>query len=292
MSLTLDALRQASGKRLVGRPRFVIGTATADSSNTNTLTDNTNLHSHARSGWHKNGYLLRYALNTTDRLRQVLEDNYQQGEVVLTPDYSDPVANGEPYEIWPFGYDPLTVEEAINSSMIRLRLPDELDITPVLNQRQYSLAAYPWLTSPKQIKGLYWLSGSGLGIVPYPVPDISVSQDLGSLTLNLLGDRTFDTTDALRLVVWRSAYSTGSVMPLVAGADTVNLPDDLELIEYVAVLTCLEILRAPYARRFGPRADKDRKAVIDDLQTQIRSFDERFGGARSWQLFRPTTERW
>lgn len=282
MSLTLDALRLQCALQLVGRPRFVRGVATSGSNNS--ISDAINLKSEARSGWHKGGWALRYDLDTSDRVRQILEDNFRQGEIITTPDYSATVANGEHFEVWPFGYDPTTVEEALNRGMIRLRIPDEIAVTPVVSQRQYPLAAYPWLTDPRQIKGLYWLSGASGQQTPYPVPGVTVSSDQGALTLNLVGD-TFDTSDTLRLVAWRSVYSTGSVTPLVAGADTVNLAADLELMEYVALQTCDILLREPYARRFGPRTDPQRKDALSDIAAQLRRFDERFGGPRSWPLY-------
>lgn len=289
MSITLTQIRQESGDLLVGRPRFLIGTATGGSQQY--LEDTLGLKNEARGAWYQDGWLLRSSLDSSDRLRQVLEDDSDNGRANVTPDYTVVPLVGEAYEIWPFGYDPVTVEKAIGRAMTRLRIPEQIDITGVSGQRQYDLSSYSWLTSPEQFLGLYLQDGPSLQQLGYQIPNVGVSQDEGTLTLNLDGP-TFGSGDTLRLLAWRSALSTASSAAFASSSDTVLLPNDPEVIEYAALRTCEGLLERPYARRFGPRTDSQRTAALADIREQLRRFRTRFGQPRSWSLYSADPTTW
>lgn len=241
MSLTLDQIRAAVGA--IADSGFRSGISTSGS--TTTLVDAVGLVRPLGDTRYEGGYVLRTSKTTSDRLRGVSTDTSTTGTLTVSPAYSVTVGT-EAYEVWS-DFDPVgQVEAAVNRAMRRMVFVEEIDLTGVSQQRQYSLASYPWLTRANQFVELLWRYGSTVGAYLWlPVVGARITTDEDALVLDL-GQQVFSSSDTLRLRALRTYASLGT---LTLGADTVTVPADY--LDWFAWETYWELLQTPAALRTG-----------------------------------------
>ena len=175
-------------------------------------------------------------------LRRVLTYNDETGQVTLSRAWTSPVVAS--YELHTL-LSPVDLKRAVNAGLTRCFYLDRQEITAVAAQREYSLAAYTWLTEDKQVCQVLWKQGDTANQRRYPpVLWWKVSSDAGLLTLHV------DPAN----VVSGSAYVLVAIHPydeLSTDAATTACP-----VEWAKAAAMVGVYR--YLSRNDPAQDSER----------------------------------
>ena len=180
MSTTLATLRQEIGFDL-----NECHTGTTSSPTTTTFIDAT-LIDYGGSGDEKieGAWVLVTSGDQAATVRRVSSYDDETGKVTVSRAWTSPGA-GATYELHT-RLSPADLHRCINAGLGRCFYLDRQEITAVENQREYSLAAYTWLTEGKQLAQVLWKSGDTANEYRYlPVRWWQLSEDTGALTLHI-----------------------------------------------------------------------------------------------------------
>lgn len=276
MSITLAQMRRKVGQLWDGRPFYVASTASGGSATS--LEDAPVLKDQFRSDYRRGSWVLRPDKSDSDKERVISIDDHENGILVPSAAWTDAIVSTDPYEL--YSLQPSQIEDAINRGLGRIRIREEIDLSGVSGQVQYSMAAYTWLLTDEQVIGFKVRSGTSGAYYWTTVPNVAFTSDQDALALNLNG-LTFGTDDSLRLVATRSAASLGSVVPLAAGTDTVPLANDDEMLSWIAYEAILDLLDAPISRQMAPDVDSRLDALKANVTKQLTRYRNRFLPRRS-----------
>jgi hypothetical protein len=116
-------------------------------------------------------------------LRRVSTYNDKTGQVTLSRAWTPPTSAS--YELHT-KLSPADLKRCINAGLGRCFYLDRQEITAVDGQREYSLAAYTWLTETKQLAQVLWKQGDTDNEHRYlPLSWWQLSADAGALTLHV-----------------------------------------------------------------------------------------------------------
>ena len=246
MSVSLKALRQAVGKDL-----GACITGTVDSGTTTSITDAELLDAdEAESLFVRNWVKLHIAAGSETR-RVRVTDGYapDTGTLAWGRATSGTPAASEEYEIHTL-MDPDDLDRLINEGLKRCFYIDQEEITVVSGQREYSLAAYTWLTRKKQVVKVLWIQGTTL-LKQRQLPMwFWIEEDAGALTLHV--DPYTAKTNESMLLMGTRAYST-----LASDTATTDCPED-----WARAAAILEVYQ--WLIRNGPAQDVERYRVARD----------------------------
>lgn len=186
-----------------------------------------------------------------------------------------PIAT-EAFEVWGT-FDPSQVLDYANRAAETLNVLEEVDVVGVSGQRQYSLAAYPWLTRPDQVVATLLRTGSTAGAYLYDTfPGAYVSVDEAALTLNLAASMV-GPSDTLRILAVRD-YAL--LAPLATFASATDAP-----LAWLAYETCLLMLREPAGGRYAPDMDNVMQRLELDIERKCIYFRDLYAPKVSRRLF-------
>jgi hypothetical protein len=177
MATSLRAIRQDVGRTL---RECIVGTATAATATT--LTDTANLLDSTESDQRFSG-AWAYVAGATRRIL-----GYTPASGTIAVDAWAAPGVGDEYEIH-LKLRPDELNRLINTALVKLPHHDEQKIAVVANQRQYSLAAYAWLTGPGQVYAVCVEEGAA-GEYTHREIGFEVTDDAGVLTLHVDPCRT------------------------------------------------------------------------------------------------------
>lgn len=180
MSTSLKTLRQEIGFDLAECHTGVLDTPSATTFIDESLID------YGGSGDEKieGAWVLVTSGDQAGTLRRVAAYSDETGQVTLSRAWTNPGA-GTAYELHTL-LSPADLTRRINAALVRCYYLDRQEITAVGGQREYSLAAYDWLTESKQLAQVLWKQGDTANEHRYlPVRWWQLSEDAGALTLNV-----------------------------------------------------------------------------------------------------------
>jgi len=189
MATSLKSLRQGLGLDLAECTVATVTSAGATTITAATLVDNDASSSKYDRAWLK--VTDGDAAGSVRRIRETDEDETVKGFdpangiLQWSRDLSDVPAPGDEFEIHQL-LDPDRMDTLINRALQRCSHLEQEDITVVSGQREYSLAAYTWLTRQQQITQVWWRQGStALKYKYHPLSWWEVFDDAGVLTLHI-----------------------------------------------------------------------------------------------------------
>lgn len=275
MTVTLAALRQRVGELLEDA---YVGTATGGTTST-VVCATFPIRDSVRDTIYRYAAVVRPgAAATGDIYRRVTTDAPSTGTLTVDTNYTNAPVNGDAIEVWRV-YDPSRVVRHAGRVMERLRFLEEVDITGVDNQRQYSLAAYTWLTHPNQVIALLKRNGSVANEYRWSETGWRITNDSGVLTLELTGAEA-TSADTLRLKALRDYAGAAA---FAVQADTTGAA-----LVWLAYEVALDMLTMPAVRR-GTDMDPVSPLAVEEIRGHAlywrRWFRDRL--AESKPLFAP-----
>ena len=184
-----------------------------------------------------------------------------------------PVAGNE-YELHT-RLDPDQIDSLINSTLGKCYYIEREIIDPVAEQREYSLAAYTWLTEQSQVQQVYWRYGDTAAQYQYrPMRWWEISEDAGVLTLHV---KPYD-TDGKYIVEGTRSYAE-----LATDAATTKCPPDW-------VRAGAEMLMCRFLAEKGPAQDAARmKKKEDEARERFIGLSRRFQPRPRVRILHPQT---
>lgn len=211
-----------------------------------------------------------------DRERRITAHDTTGGILTPAPDYFDlPDATDEGYEVWSLD-KPTYAERLINSALGRVRAPLDSPIATLAGQRQYSLAALPWLVRPSQVLGVVARSGPTLATTDTSVAGWRIYQNGSALTLDLR-ESTWQDGDTL---VLRAFKDFEGPINWTAGSTT-HAP--LELVAAEAAYDLMK--RPPQGIDLSPDLLDQRKSRANDLKRSLLSIRDKYRSGIPVPLF-------
>lgn len=275
MTVTLAALRTRVGELLED---ILVDTATGGTSTT-VVCNRFPVRDTTRDAIYRYAALVwSDTVIAADVYRRVSIDAPTIGTLTVDTAYNVAPALGMAFELWRV-YDPSRVVRHANRVMERLRFLEEVDLAGVDNQRQYSLAAYTWLTHPNQVIALLKRNGSVVNEYQWAETGWRITNDSGVLTLELTGAEA-TSADTLRLKALRD-YAGASAFS--AQADTTNAA-----LTWLGFEVAADMLTMPAVRR-GTDMDPVSPQAVEEMRGHAlywrRWFRDRL--AESKPLFAP-----
>lgn len=198
-------------------------TGTADSGcTTTTLVDAELIDSDESESQHEGAWLYIASGALAGQTRRISDYAVTTGTLTVSRAWASAPVSGVEYEIH-HKLSPTNLNRCINWVLEQCYFLDEILLTPVSGQRQYSLAAYPYITRPEQIVDALWRVGTTTDKYRYaPLEWYQVRNDAGELTLDI-NPYSFTAGEYMVLRVVRP-YSQ-----LSADTDTTDCPKELLL---------------------------------------------------------------
>lgn len=158
--------------------------------------------------------------------------------------------------------DPDTLDDLINRTLEKCYYLERETIDPVVDQREYPLAAYPWITERAVVRAVYWRYGDVAAAYSYrALRWWIISEDAGALTLHV------------RLYSSDGKYVVEGLRPYAALATddaTTNCPKDW-------VLAGAEMAVYRWLAHRGPAEDSVRYMALADLSaTRFSNYSKRY----------------
>ncbi len=178
---TLATLRQACAEDLDG---IALGTADAGGSTTTIIDADLSDVADASSKY-ANAWLYITSGPLAGEVRKVTTYAPATGTFTVHRAWSAAPAAGVTFEVHT-KLSPVDLNTRINRALLRCTYLDELAVTPVADQRQYSLAAYAYITRKEQVIDVLWRQGSTANEYRYlPLEWYGLRDDAGTLTLDI-----------------------------------------------------------------------------------------------------------
>ncbi len=266
MSTTLAALRQAVAQDLDS-----CTTGSVDSGSLTAIVDADLIDSEESTTQYVGQYLYLTSGALAGQVRRVSAYAPTTGTLTVGRAWATAPAAAVTYELLT-KLNPVTLNRLINNALLRCYYEDEQLITPVASQRQYSLAAYTWLTRKEQVLDVLWRIGTTASQYHYcPVGWYEVRDDSGTLTLDI---------DPY-------SYTTGEYIVLKAIRPYAELASDAATtlcpLEYAKAAAKLEVFT--WLAMNGPAEDTARyeKKALDAVAT-FNSRMRDYAPGRRWRV--------
>lgn len=267
MTSSRSAIRQAISAQVPNSLTATVGSATAtvltDTDDEQTLF--TGEGGPDYTGW----YIVIPQAAAGDQTRRIAMHKKDEGSIRISRAWGVAPTTGWIYELWSPDMPPAVVNQAINDGLVKLPYLKEQAISVTNQDNSYSLAAYTWLTSERQVSEIYWEYTNSNMVYREEYPWWKVFNNAGTLTLKL--DPVPTTATGNTVIMESKAYYD----TLATDAATTTCP-----LSWITAAATVELYRA--LRKRSPGQDVSRWQVEmnearKDLYTESRRYVPRRG---------------